>query len=97
MDSWIIYCQVRGLCCYLLGRAGNSNFGIHHDWDRLLSLVGVGYELKVIEESLFLYRIFARSLSHGTFLDDELNFRHCLFNKHRKLYQESYEFVIKAT
>jgi glycosyltransferase involved in cell wall biosynthesis len=66
----------------------------HHDYDRWLSIIEKGYELGVIPEALFRYRILNTSLSRTVSREAELEFKKFLLRKHASLYKKHYEYLL---
>lgn len=69
-------------------------FKKHSDYDRWVSMLEKGWDLGVIKKHLFLYRQLSTSLSHSINKSDELNFRSAFIDKHRKLFNKYYKYVI---
>lgn len=78
------------------GNRNNESFRLHNDWDRWLSMLEAGYQLDIVKEPLFMYRILSSSLSHGAPLESEIKLRNALFDKHRRLYEKHFEYVVKS-
>ena len=65
-----------------------------NDYDRWVSMMENGWKLAIIEKPLFLYRQLQTSLSHTMNIGDELEFRELFLQRHKKLFDEHYPYVI---
>ncbi|GAA4815348.1 glycosyltransferase family A protein [Litoribaculum gwangyangense] len=68
----------------------------YEDWDFWISILKNGWQMHIIQEALFTYRIKKSSRDISAFQDHDLELRSYIFNKHKQVYLDNfYSYVIQ--
>ena len=74
----------------------SGDFVRYQDWDRWISMLEAGWEIGLIQEPLFKYRLHGDSLSHSSSAQIETEVFKKIIKKHKKLYTKYSVDVMSA-